>query len=372
MNKKEVAELKKRYKKEQASFTKLAGCYVDADKKVVSKWNSKFLNLDDEEFFKYLDIAKKSLSGTMGNNLLTLEFSEEGTKMTDIQKVLMSIIDSELKDDGCLEPLYEHIISTYDYAGNYLILVYHDVYDVPIKTSDNMKLDDSDTVYSHIIVSICPVDLSKPALGFNESEKKIKARKRDWVVGAPDHAFIFPDFDNRSANIHQTTYYMKNAKEPSATFMEDVIQCGSKRTVDEKRTAFESMVSHNVLEENKTDVIYSIERKISERIDEYKTVHPVDEVMVLEREELKEILQEENLSNVTSILDSYDNYFGAAGNEAVELVNKSVIEPELPKTTVAIDKELSKQVQVKVIDGVEYVLIPTIKPVVVNGVKVNQ
>ena len=36
-----------------------------------------FLNLEDEEFYKYLEIAKKTLSGTLGNNLLEFEFPGE-------------------------------------------------------------------------------------------------------------------------------------------------------------------------------------------------------------------------------------------------------------------------------------------------------
>ena len=74
MNKKEILEIKRRFKKEEASFTRLVGCYVDCNKNKICKFGGKFLNLEEEEFHKYLEIANKALSGTLGNNLLELSF----------------------------------------------------------------------------------------------------------------------------------------------------------------------------------------------------------------------------------------------------------------------------------------------------------
>ena len=48
----------------------MVGCYVDANKEMVLTFKETFLNLEDEEFHKYLEIANKALSGTIGNNLL--------------------------------------------------------------------------------------------------------------------------------------------------------------------------------------------------------------------------------------------------------------------------------------------------------------
>ena len=67
MNKKDILELKRRLSKNGCTFTRVCGCYVDANKNKVVELNETFLNLEDEEFFKYLDIAKKVLSGTIGN-----------------------------------------------------------------------------------------------------------------------------------------------------------------------------------------------------------------------------------------------------------------------------------------------------------------
>ena len=63
MNKKEVAEIKRRFKKESCSFTRMCGCYVNSSKEKLVSFGQTFLNLEDEEFHKYLEIANKTLSG---------------------------------------------------------------------------------------------------------------------------------------------------------------------------------------------------------------------------------------------------------------------------------------------------------------------
>ena len=46
MNKKEVFELKRRLKKDQATFSRLVGCYVDCNHEKVCKFGGKFLTLE--------------------------------------------------------------------------------------------------------------------------------------------------------------------------------------------------------------------------------------------------------------------------------------------------------------------------------------
>ena len=77
MNRKDVLEIKRRLKKDSCTFTRMCGCYVDGERNRVVKLGETFLNLEDEEFYKYLEIAKKALSGAVGNNLLELEFPLE-------------------------------------------------------------------------------------------------------------------------------------------------------------------------------------------------------------------------------------------------------------------------------------------------------
>lgn len=214
MQKKDILELKRRFKKDACTFTKLRGCYVDNQKNILLHIDETFLNLEEDEFYKYLEIAKKALSGTIGNNLLELSFRRDEAG-EEAQKFFLALRDSALKQDGLLDLLYERIIREYDFAGNYLILLFHDAYDVITKTTDNNKLDESEEVYEYVLCAICPVELTKAGLGYHKDKNIIAPRIRDWVVSVPETGFLFPAFSDRSSDVNAMGYYVKDAKRRS-------------------------------------------------------------------------------------------------------------------------------------------------------------
>ena len=205
MTKQEISEIKKLFTQKNCAITRICGCYVDGEKNKKAQIKEAFLALPEEEMFKYFEILRKSLSGTIGKNLLTLDFPLEAEFSNGPQAFLLKLRDSRLKDDELLEAYYDKIIDSYEYVGNYLILVIHDVYDVPGKTLDGIEMDDaSDEVYEYILTCICPVNLSKPGLSYNAVENTFQNRIRDWVVYMPETAFLFPAFNDRGADLHST------------------------------------------------------------------------------------------------------------------------------------------------------------------------
>ena len=142
----------------------MCGCYVNGEKTVLLKFRETFLNLEEDDYFKFLEIAKKVLSGTIGNNILELNFELNEEHINEKQLSFMKLKNSGLKDDALLDEFYNSIIENYDYTGNFLILLFHDAYDVITKTKDNAKLDESEEVYEYILCAICPVELSKAGL----------------------------------------------------------------------------------------------------------------------------------------------------------------------------------------------------------------
>lgn len=315
MNKKEILELKRRFKKDEATFTRLVGCYVDGNRNKICKFGGKFLTLEEEEYFKYLEIANKALSGTYGNNLLELSFPREEEEVGGRQQILMALRETKLEDEALLDTYYDLVIDTYDHAGNYLILLYHDTYDVLSRTSDNDNLDESEEVYSYLICAICPVDLSKPGLGYLENEQRIGNRVRDWVVGAPDTAFLFPAFTDRSTDIHATLFYTKNTKEPHSEFMANGLGCGVERTATEQKMAFHSIV-RNALgaeSEDTEDILMDIQQNLSYMVEEYEETHDEDaDAFVLDKNTISRLLEESNVpeEKAQKIEKSVDEAFG--------------------------------------------------------------
>ena len=207
MIKKEISEIKRQFTPSNCSITRICGCYVDGEKNKKTEFKEAFLSLPEDDMFKYFEILRKNLSGTLGKNLLNLEFPLDSEMEGGPQEFLLKLRNSRLQDDEILDAFYDRIIETYDYVGNYLILLIHDAYDIPGKTSDGIEMEDaSDEVYSYIMCSICPVDLSKPGLSYDELENSFKNRVRDWVVGMPEMGFLFPAFNDRSTDLHATLF----------------------------------------------------------------------------------------------------------------------------------------------------------------------
>lgn len=346
MNKKEVLELKRRFKKEAATFTRVCGCYVDGNHNKVCKFGNTFLNLEEDEFYKYLEIANKALSGTIGNNLLELKFPIEEEEVGGRQHILMALRASKLEDENLLDTFYDLVIDTYDHAGNYLIVLFHDAYDVMTRTKDNNNLDESEEVYEYLICAICPVDLSKPGLGFLEEEHRIGPRVRDWVVGAVDTAFLFPAFNDRSTDIHSTLFYTKNTKEPHSEFMANGLGCGIERTATEQKMAFHSIV-RNVLgaeDEHTDDVLLDLQQNLSDMIDEYAETHDDDEdVFLLDKEVVTKLLADSDISEekAAKIEKSVDEAFGEKP-PAVENVidSKALVQNELRVEKMALEDQV--------------------------------
>lgn len=346
MNKKEVLELKRRFKKEAATFTRVCGCYVDGNHNKVCKFGNTFLNLEEDEFYKYLEIANKALSGTIGNNLLELKFPIEEEEVGGRQHILMALRASKLEDENLLDTFYDLVIDTYDHAGNYLIVLFHDAYDVMSRTSDNNNLDESEEVYEYLICAICPVDLSKPGLGFLEEEHRIGPRVRDWVVGAVDTAFLFPAFNDRSTDINSTLFYTKNTKEPHSEFMANGLGCGIERTATEQKMAFHSIV-RNVLgaeDEHTDDVLLDLQQNLSDMIDEYAETHDDDEnVFLLDKEVVTKLLADSDISEekAAKIEKSVDEAFGEKPPAAENVIDsKALVQNELRVEKMALEDQV--------------------------------
>lgn len=225
--KKDIAELKRRFKPELCTIDRIAGAYVDAEKNKIATFNENFMNLDDTEIHKYLDIIKCVYSKNIGENILTLEFNPADNGQQDF---LQRIVFSHMRDEAQIEELIDSIIYEYDHMGNYLILLFHDAYDVMTKTSDNAELDESEEVYEYIQCIICPVSLEKGGLEYNEQENRITPIVRDWIVGKPDTAFIYPAFEDRSANREHVIFYTKDTLYPHRELMTEVLGCLEENT----------------------------------------------------------------------------------------------------------------------------------------------
>lgn len=349
MRKKDILELKKRLKKDYCTFTKMCGCYVNGKKNVILKFRETFLNLEEDDYFKFLEIARKVLSGTIGNNILELNFPLNEDLINEKQVSLMQLKNSKLKDDSILDDFYNSIIDSYDYTGNFLILVFHDAYDVITKTKDNLKLDESEEVYEYVLCAICPVSLSEPGLRYYEDEHKIKARIRDWVVNPPTNGFVFPAFIDRSTDVNSVMYYTKNAKDPHPELMEKALGCSSKQTATIQKETFQSIIKDSLdADEEKADKIFmEVQDNLSAMIEEHNAIYEDtdSEPKTLTNKDIQNLLIESGVPEevTTKIEESYVESFGDDLPLAENLIDAKVLKANEQRKK---EEHLEKQVAI--------------------------
>ena len=191
MNEKEVAEIRRRFRQDKSNITHIRGCFVNEKREIVSEFDQSLALMSQEESEKFLAIIKRTLSGTLGKNLIDISFATQQVVDGEEHKLLMELRDSSLKDENAVQAFFQRVIQTINLEGHYLILLAHDTYDVPYRSKDGGKQDDaSSEVFSYILCSICPIKPTQPALSYYVVENEFHDRKADWIISAPELGFM--------------------------------------------------------------------------------------------------------------------------------------------------------------------------------------
>lgn len=372
MNKREILEIKKLFTNEKCCISRICGCYVDGNKNIVTTFKDAFLSLQDEEIYKYFSIFRSSLSGTLGKNLLNMEFPLETEEEGGSQNFLMQLRDSHLQDDDLLDLFYNKVIQNYIYGENYLIILIDASYDVPGKTSDGIDMDDSsDYVYEHILCSICPVNLSKAGLCYNAATNVFENRIRDWLVDAPEHAFLFPAFNDRNTDIHNILYYSRKSESIQSEFVDGVLGCTTPMTYKNQKETFSEVITEVLGEECNFETIKNVHENLNSYIEERK--EQADPI-IFEKNDVKKVLEVSGVSN-EQIVTFDEHYNETAGSKtnfmATNVVNTKTFEVKTPDVIIKVDPDRTDLIETKEIDGRIFLMIEVTDQVEVNGIPVK-
>lgn len=373
MTKKEISEIKKQFTPRNCSISRICGCYVDGEKNKKTRIKEAFLSLSEDEAFKYFEILRKSLSGSLGKNLLNLDFPLEAEREGGTQEFLYRMRKSQLQDEDLLEEFYDKIIASYEYAGNYLILLIHDLYDIPGKTTDGIVMDDaSDEVYEFLLCCICPVALSKPGLSYNDETNTFQNRIRDWVVNMPEIGFLFPAFNDRRTDIHSTLYYAKDGDILHNELVEELLGCRLPLAAGDQKETFHALIEETLGDEIEYEVVRSIHETLNEILEEHKDD---PEPVTMDKNQVRSLLAESGVEE--DKLEHFDQCFDHTAGETTQLLaanvtNTRTFEVKTPDVVIKVNPEAASLVETKVVDGRPCLVIPIHDHVEVNGVMVKQ
>lgn len=372
MNKKEVLEIRKQFTPANCAITRIAGCYVDHEKNKKMESKSAFLSLPEEEAFKYFDIFKKTLSGTMGKNMLNMEFPIDQEMPGGTQEFLMKLKASKLEDDMLLEEFYDKVIATYEYAENYYIILIHAMYDVPGRSSDNLEMfDASDEVYEYLVCSICPVSLSKAGLSYNAESNCIQDRIRDWVVDMPDKGFLFPAFNDRSTDIHGVLYYTKKSEDLQPELIEQLLGARMPMSANTQKETFQMLIEDTLGEDGDYETIRNIHYTLNDMIEEHKEEQ---EPLQLDKTDVRKVFEKSGVSSEK--MECFDQNYEETAGEKTSLLATNITETkkfqiETPDIVIKVNPERADLIETRVIDGRQCLVIAVDDHIEVNGVNVR-
>lgn len=372
MNKKEILEIRKQFTPANCAITRICGCYVDHEKTKKMESKDAFLSLPEEEAFKYFDIFKKTLSGTVGKNMLNLEFPLDAEMPGGTQEFLMKLRDSKLEDDMLLEEFYDKVIATYDYAENYYIILIHAMYDIPGKSSDGLEMfDASDEVYEYLLMSICPVSLSKAGLSYNAEDNRIQDRIRDWIVDMPSKGFLFPAFNDRSTDLHSVLYYTKKSEDLQPEMIDQLLGAKMPMSADTQKETFQMIIEDTLGEDGDYETVRNIHETLNDLIEEHKEE---PEPLALDKTEIKKIFEQSGVD--AEKMESFDRNFEENAGEKASLLATNIAETrkfniETPDVVIKVNPDRADLVETRIIDGRQCLVIPVDDHIEVNGINVR-
>ena len=374
MNRKEIAEIRRRFNPDKNAVSCIRGCYVSAKGEVVAAFNRSLMSLPMEEQEKYLSLFKRTLAGVPGRNLIDIEFRPDQVMEDDAHGLLMGLRNTALTVDQGVEKLCRKIIDSLDLEGNYLILMLHDAYDVPFRHVDEYKADVvSEEVFSYIMVCVCPVKLTKPALSYFSEDNAFHSREPDWVVAAPELGFMFPTFDERATNIYSALFFTRDAANAHDGFVDAVFHCEAPMPADAQRETFDAVLEDALDDALNLDVVQTLHERLRDMVEERKQDRTAEAPSVSGRE-VAGVLQACGVSDdrLAAFEEKYDAAFGEGiALNAANLAPVKKFEVRTPDVVVQVNPECSDLIETRVIDGQKYILIRADEGVEVNGVNIN-
>ncbi len=373
MTDKELREIRRRFRPDKNNIISLKGCMVNGEKTIVSQFSQSVAQCSTDESEKILAVMKKSLSGSLGTNLIDLEYGAMQAMESDKHKMLLALRDSHLKDDELLTAFYETVIESVSFEGNFAILLIHDTYDVFSFTADGEKEDDSSTQFSYIVCSICPVKELNTGLYFREYDGTFRTFDKYSMLSNPDLGFMFPSFDNRAANIYNVLYYTRDTSDVHPEFVENIFGVEVPVSAQEQKDNFDNCLKETLAEECDFKVMRSVHDHVSVMVQEHKDTKQ-EEPLLLSKNTFKEVLESCGVDDEK--VENFGNKFDEQFGEGAEIPPKSIVDVKkfelvTPDVQIKVNPDRTDLVSTQVIDGIRYIMIRANTGVEVNGVNID-
>jgi len=365
MNKKDLAALRRRFSPDKNDISIIRGCFVNEKSEIVSTFSKSPISLPASEAEHYLASFKKTLGGAAGRNQFSLPVHEETSQL------LHQLQSTELKDEAAVNALFNTIREKMEFDGSYLILAMHDAYSVPYRKADEHteRPDFTDKVFNYIMVSICPVKLTKPLLTFFSDDRDFHTVEPDLAVGSPALGFMYPVLDDGGADVNSALYYTKDRDNVHADFIDAVFHTTAPESMADRREQFYGVLGDSLEKGLTFDVVQTIHENLNAQMAEKKK----GEGLQVGRKEIASLLDSCDVDETEqhAFDEGYLEQFGAVGLDASLIADRKRFDIKTENVTINVDPERTDLVEVKRVDGRRMITIWVEGDITVNGIEVN-
>ncbi len=374
MNEKEIGELRRRVRRDRSNMTAIYGCYVNAQKEIISEFKQSTGIMPENEAEKYFGTMKRVLSGGIGRNLIDITFRTAQVAGSPEHGLLMKLRETKLQDEQTRMDFYGKVIEAVSFDDSYVILLGCDSYDVPFKSKDDeLQRDASEETYTYLLCAVCPVKLSKTSLRYIAQEGAFHDGGADNVLSAPELGFLFPAFDNRATNIYNALYYTRNTKESHKGFVDAIFNADIPKPAAEQKKSFETLLGSALEDECSLEVVQTVHDQLRQCMDMHKESRMPDPLLI-SKEQVKDALTMSGVpeKNISKFSVEYDEVFGfEAQLHPKNIINNKRFEVNTPDVSIKVNPERSDLIETRIIGGVKYILICADENVEVNGVNIH-
>lgn len=372
MNERDISEIRRRMRPEKNNIGRIRGCYVNENRSIISEFDQMLGLISNEEAEEVLSHLRKTLSGSIGRNLIDINFTNQQVLDSEEHKLLTALRDSSITDNEVVKKFYNKAIESVDIEGSYFIILANDKYDI-FTYDENGERNDSTETFSYIICAICPIKNAKPTLGYSLSEGKFKNVIRDTVISAPEIGFMFPAYDSGKANIYNALFYTRDVSLGHEEVINTLFKTEIPRPATEQTESLATIFTNAIAEDCDIEFIQNVQTQLIELTNDHKT-NKEDEPLKLNSKDMNTLLRFSGVKEdvIGAFSEKFEEDFGASAEiPPANIMDIKKFEVKTPEVTVKVSPEFSDLIETRIIDGAKYLLIRAEGDVEVNGIKIN-
>ncbi|MEC2078224.1 DUF4317 domain-containing protein [Metabacillus fastidiosus] len=382
MNKKDIANIRKQFKLDNQfmKIREIFNVYVKKETgEIYHQVSQPFEMLEQEAQELFLANFKKVLTGHLDAKLFELKFKRDVENST--QMILFEGVRADTTDDWeeymlkIVGKMFAHAAYEFDTMVTFIRGEYQKV----IKKRDlESEEGGDDAVYSSefILCSLNKTDQPKKALLFDYVEKEFKSNNAvDPIINltAPLTGFLFPAFNDNSADVNHILYYGGKVNQPDDYFIEEVLQCEDIITAVEEKDSFEQILKVVVGDEVDSEIISNVYEEIDKIVQENEE-NEESESPMLDYRDIGRILQVSGVENVDT--DKVEQAFKNVMDDVNHEIKASSIVPKSIKINtkiadVSISPQDLKNVKYITYNGKRCLLLEVDEDVVVEGFRLE-